>query len=101
MQKKGNTLAIILIALGAFILLGKMGFLLGGLFSYLIPIAFIALGYYGVKAGNSFFGWVFIIIGAISLIGKLSWLFGVIIAVGLIVWGIALLTGKGSNRYRY
>ncbi|MGZ9585429.1 LiaF transmembrane domain-containing protein [Paenibacillus marinisediminis] len=101
MQRKGNSLAILLIGLGAFILLSKMGFLLGGLMGYLVPIAIIALGYYGVKAGNSFFGWLFIIIGAISLIGKFSWLIGIIIGVGLVVWGVSLLTRKGSNRYYY
>lgn len=101
MQKKSNTLAIVLIVLGGFLLLSKMGFLLGGLLGYLLPFALIALGYYGVKAGNKFFGWLFIIIGAFSLIGKFSWLFGIIIAVGLIIWGVSLLSGNRNTRRTY
>jgi len=101
MKSKGNSLALILIGLGAFILLSNFGYLLGGLISYLLPVAVIALGYYGVKAGNSFFGWVFIIIGAFWLVGKFSWLIGLLVAIGLIVWGVSLLKGKRSNVYRY
>lgn len=96
MQKKGNMIALLLIGIGAFILLSKMGFLFG----YLVPIAFIALGYYGVKAGNNFFGWIFIIFGAILLVGKFSWLIGIIVAIGLIVWGVSLL-GSKRNRTHY
>ncbi|MCG7410388.1 hypothetical protein MH117_23625 [Paenibacillus sp. ACRRX] len=94
MQKKGNTLALLLIGLGAFLLLSKLGLSFGGLFGYLIPVAMIALGYYGIKAGNSFFGWIFIIIGAISLIGKLSWIIGLLIAIGMICFGVSMLVGK-------
>lgn len=101
MQKKGNTLAIVLIVLGGFLLLGKLGFLFGGLLGYLLPIGLIALGYYGIKAGNKFFGWMFIIIGAISLMGKFSWLFSIIIAVGLIFWGVSLLSSNKSTRHTY
>lgn len=101
MQRKGNTLAIVLIVLGGFILLSKLGFLLGGLMGYLVPFALIALGYYGIKAGNKFFGWLFIMIGGFTLIGKFSWLFGVIIAVGFIAWGVYLLSGKRSARHTY
>lgn len=101
MFKKGNTLAIVLIVLGGFFLLGNLGFLLGGLIGYLVPIALIALGYYGLKAGNKLFGWAFIIIGAFSLVGKFSWLIGILIAVGLILWGLSLITGKKGNRRRY
>ena len=101
MQKKGNTLAIVLIVLGGFILLSKFGHLFGGLLGYLVPIALIALGYYGVKAGNSLFGWIFIVVGAISLIGKLSWLIGLLIAVGLIAWGVSMLKGKKGSRRTY
>lgn len=101
MQKKGNTLAIVLIVLGGLFLLSKMGFLLGGLIGYLVPIALIALGCYGIKVGNKLLGSVFIIIGALSLIGKFSYLFGIIIAVLLILWGVSMLLGKRNYHNRY
>ncbi|MBR2569351.1 MAG: hypothetical protein IKE34_09220 [Paenibacillus sp.] len=92
-MQRNNVMALVLIAFGALILLGKLAPFLGGLFGYLIPIALIALGYYGIKAGNSFFGWVFLIIGAIGLIGKFSWLIGIIFAGALIFWGVSMLKG--------
>ncbi|MGZ9586576.1 LiaF transmembrane domain-containing protein [Paenibacillus marinisediminis] len=101
MQKKGSTLAIVLIVLGGFILLSNLGDWFGGFLSYLLPFVMIALGYYGIKAGNSFFGWVFLIIGAFSLIGKFSWLIGIIFAVGLIVWGVSMLSGKKRSYPNY
>ncbi|BFH12056.1 hypothetical protein WJ0W_000317 [Paenibacillus melissococcoides] len=98
-MKKGNSFAIILIALGAFILLSKFGVHLGSWFGYLFPILLIVLGYYGVKAGNSFFGWIFIILGSITLIGKLFWLIGIFIAIGMIVFGISMLNNKRSGHH--
>ncbi|MCM3338850.1 hypothetical protein M3650_09475 [Paenibacillus sp. MER TA 81-3] len=99
-MNKGNTFAFILIALGGFILLSKFGLHLGSWFGYLLPILLIGLGYYGVKAGNSTFGWIFIIIGSISLIGKLSWLIGIIVAVAMVGFGVSMLSSK-RNRHPY
>lgn len=101
MNKKGNTLAIVLIVLGGLFLLSKMDFLLGGLLGYLVPIALVGLGYYGIRAGNKLLGWTFIIAGAISLIGKFAWLFGIIIGALLILWGVAMLVGKRKYHSRY
>ncbi|EJW15058.1 hypothetical protein M5X00_23970 [Paenibacillus alvei] len=98
---KGNTFAFVLIALGGFILLSKFGIHLGSWFGYLFPLILIALGYYGVKAGNSFFGWIFIIVGAISLLGKLSWIIGIIVAVAMIGFGISMLGGKRNKSHPF
>jgi predicted membrane protein len=83
-------LALLMIAFGALILFDKIGFGLGHLMGYLIPIAMIALGYIGVRNGNPFLGWLILIIGAIILIGKMSGLISLAIAIGLIVYGISL-----------
>ncbi|MBD2861708.1 MULTISPECIES: LiaF transmembrane domain-containing protein [Paenibacillus] len=92
MKLKGNGgLAVLLIACGALILLAKIGFGLGFLMGYLFPIALLGLGYYGIRNGSKFFGWVIFIIGLFALVGKFSWLFAILFAVGLIYFGITLL----------
>ena len=98
-NSKGNGLSILLIALGVLMLLGVFGPLLGWVTSLILPIAMVALGYYGIRKGNAFFGWLFMIIGVIALIGKLSWLIGPILGAALIVYGVSRF--KGNNRRYY
>jgi hypothetical protein len=89
-------LAILLIACGALILLGKIGFGLGHLMSFLFPIALLGLGYYGIRNGSKFFGWAIFVVGLFALIGKFSGLFAIIFAAGLIIFGISILKKKRS-----
>lgn len=100
---KEKNLAIILIAVGALMLLGKfvpfLGFITGTIMSYLIPVIMIAIGYYGIKRGNALFGYIILIIGVLYLLGKLAWIIGPLLAIGLIVFGISMLRGKGPRRY--
>lgn len=95
-NKNSKGLAILLIALGALILLGKLTPFLGSLFGLLIAVAMVGLGYYGIKRGNAFFGWVILIIGLIALISKLAWLIVPVLGIGLIIYGISTLKGKRS-----
>lgn len=82
--------AVMLIALGVILLIGKLGGL-GWLMSYIVPIAMVGLGYYGIRNGSKFFGWLIFIIGVIALLGKFAGLIGFLIAAGFIVYGISLL----------
>lgn len=95
-NKNSKGLAILLIALGALILLGKLTPFLGSLFGLLIAVVMVGLGYYGIKRGNAFFGWVILIIGLIALISKLAWLIVPVLGIGLIIYGISTLKGKRS-----
>ncbi|GIO38405.1 hypothetical protein J41TS12_32660 [Paenibacillus antibioticophila] len=95
-NKNSKGLAILLIALGALILLGKLTPFLGSLFGLLIAVAMVGLGYYGIKQGNAFFGWVILIIGLIVLISKLAWLIIPVLGIGLIIYGISTLKGRRS-----
>ncbi|WP_223070412.1 LiaF transmembrane domain-containing protein [Paenibacillus caui] len=90
--------AIILIALGALIILGKLTPFLGSLFGLVIAIAMIALGYYGIRRGNAFFGWIVLAIGVLSLIAKLAWLIVPVLGIGLILYGISVLS-RGRRNY--
>lgn len=91
-------MGILLIGLGALILLGVFGPLLGWLFSLLIPVLMIALGYYGIRQGNTLFGWIVLGIGVMVLMGKLSWLIGPVLGILLIAYGVSRLKG-GRSRY--
>ncbi|OAB46315.1 LiaF transmembrane domain-containing protein [Paenibacillus glacialis] len=95
--KKGNGLAIVLIAVGALMILGIFGPLMGKLFGLIFPIILIALGYYGVRRGKVLIGWIILAIGILSLIAKLSWLIGPILGIAVLLFGISLLKNKRSN----
>lgn len=90
--------AIMLIALGALIILNKTGFIFGHLFGtimgYLFPIALVLLGYLGIKNGRNLLGWILMIVGGLILFAKLSWLIGILIAIGLIIYGWNMLTRR-------
>jgi lia operon protein LiaI len=83
--------ALFLIVCGGLMLLDKIGFGLGHLFSYLIPLAMLVFGYIGFQGGRKVFGGILMLVGAMILFGKLSGLFGLIIAVALIAFGISML----------
>ncbi|AIQ32294.1 MULTISPECIES: LiaF transmembrane domain-containing protein [Paenibacillus] len=99
MQRKGNGLAIVLIAIGAVMLLGILPHLIHGIFGILFPVLLVVLGYYGIKSGRKIIGWVVMFIGIMSLLSKLSWIIGPLLGVALVVWGISVLRGKRSRTY--
>ena len=83
--------ALFLIGCGVLIILNRLGLGLGNLLSFLFPIALILFGYIGIKNNRNLIGWVLIILGMIGLLAKLSGLIGLLIAGGLIVYGIYVL----------
>ncbi|GGO09673.1 hypothetical protein [Saccharibacillus kuerlensis] len=93
---KLNIPAIVLVVLGVLILFGKLGSFVGFLFA----VAIFALGYYGIKTGKTFLGWLLMIVGGSMLLAKLSWLIGPLLGIILIAAGIVWITGKSSNSRR-
>ncbi|MHA0858171.1 hypothetical protein [Paenibacillus sp. CMAA1364] len=96
-QKKRKGFAVFLIIIGALMLLGIFGPLLGRLLGLVFPIVLIALGYYGVRSGRVLIGWIILTIGILSLIAKLSWLIGPVLGIIVIVIGISLLNNRGRR----
>jgi lia operon protein LiaI len=86
--------AIFLIGCGALMVLDRIGFGLGHLFSLIIPLAMLIFGYIGFQGGKKLFGGVLMFFGAIILFGKLSGLIGLVIAIALIAYGISMLKKK-------
>lgn len=95
--KRGNGLAVVLIFIGALMLMGIFGSLVGGLLGLLFPILMIALGYYGIKRGKTVIGWIILAVGVLMLIGKLSWFIGPLLGIILLVYGISLLMKKRTT----
>jgi len=93
-MNKNSFIAILLIGFGVYLLMNMMGIGTGWLEDFVFPIGLVVLGYFGLKNGRTFIGWLLILIGAIHLMGSLSGLFGWILAVGLIVLGYSLLKRK-------
>jgi lia operon protein LiaI len=89
--------AIFLIGCGALMVLDKIGFGFGHLFSLIIPLAMLIFGYIGFQGGKKIFGSILMVLGAIILFGKLSGLLGLILAIVLIGFGISML--KKSRAY--
>ncbi|WP_138495318.1 hypothetical protein [Paenibacillus pinistramenti] len=91
-------LAVILIVIGVLIIFGKFTPLLGHLFGFffglIFAVAMIALGYYGIRRGNAFFGWIVLAIGVLALIAKLAWLIVPVIGIMVVLYGISLFKGR-------
>lgn len=97
MKGKSNSgFAILLIVCGGLILLSKFNFGFSHLIGYLVPLAMVALGYYSVKNGSRFVGWGIMLIGALILLSKFTWVIGLLIAVGLIGYGVSMLRKNNS-----
>jgi len=95
-MKRGNGLALLLIAIGGLVILNKLGFGLGWLFGLIVPILVILLGVVVWNNGNRLVGGVIAVIGGFILLGKLSFVFVWIAAIAMIVFGVSML--RGNNR---
>jgi hypothetical protein len=93
-MNRHSGLALLLIFFGALILFNKFGFHTGHLMSYLFPLVMIGLGWLGIKNGRSFIGLILIAVGALILLVKLSGVIAILVAIGLIAYGISTLRRK-------
>jgi hypothetical protein len=96
--RSGNGLALLLIGLGALIILGKLGLGLGFLFGLLIPVLIILLGLMAWRNGNRMVGGILTVVGGFMLLGKLSFLFVWVAAIGLILFGLSMIRNRKSYR---
>lgn len=96
-NNRSNGFAILLVILGGLIVLGKLTPLLSSIFGLVVPILIIGLGYYGIRRGNAFFGWIILFIGIMSLLAKLAWIIIPLIGIALIVYGISALQGRRGH----
>ncbi|TJY39866.1 hypothetical protein E5161_18190 [Cohnella pontilimi] len=96
-MRSGNGLAVLLIGFGALLVLGKLG-IFGFLAGLLIPILVLALGVMAWKNGSRMLGAVLGIIGAMMLLGKLSFLFVWVAAIAAIALGVSMIRRRPGAR---
>ncbi|QAY66817.1 LiaF transmembrane domain-containing protein [Paenibacillus protaetiae] len=91
-------LSTVLVIIGAIILLDFVGIHLGGIIrgiiGFLVPFIFIAFGVVAWRYNRRGLAVVLVVIGAFILLGKLSGLITLLVAIGLIVWGLSMFRGK-------
>lgn len=92
-----TALGVILVIIGGMIVLRIFGFTLGPIFSWLFPIIMIGLGYVGLRNGKNWIGMILIAVGAIMLLGKLSGVLFLILAIAAIAIGISMIKGKSRR----
>jgi len=93
-----KALGVLLVLVGGVIILNFLGIHLGGLIKLFMPIILIFLGAVGWYNNKKMLGGILIAIGAIMLLGKLSGLLVLLLAIGIVVWGVSLF--KGDRSYR-
>ena len=81
-------LAAALIAIGVMILLHRLGL---DVFGWIVPLAMIGLGYYGIRIGRSTIGWVVLLVGALALLCNLWGLIAFLAPIALIAFGWMML----------
>lgn len=100
MQVQGKKLAaLLLIAFGGLVILGKLGIGLGFIMGLLIPVLVILLGVAAWRNGNRMLGGVIAVIGGFMLLGKLAGFLVWIAAIAAILVGISWLTRSSSPRW--
>ncbi|WP_308636051.1 LiaF transmembrane domain-containing protein [Paenibacillus silvisoli] len=89
-----SALGAILVVIGALMVMKFIGINLGWIIGLLMPFILIGLGVVGIKNDSKIIGGILIVVGAFMLIGKLAGLFALLLAIGLIVWGVSLFKNR-------
>src|SRR5690606_31301898 len=98
-MNRKSLLGIAAVLIGGLLLLKFFNIHLGWIFGLILPFVFIGCGILGLSNGKKFIGSVLLIIGIISLIGKLGGIILLVVAVLLIVAGFNLAKGKSGRYY--
>jgi lia operon protein LiaI len=85
-----SALGAILVVLGGLMVLKFLGIPMGWLFGLLMPFILIGLGVVGVKNDKKVIGTILIVVGGIMLFGKMLPLIFLLVAIGIIVWGLSM-----------
>lgn len=91
-----SALGVLLIIIGALAVLNFFDINIGWIFGMLLPFILIGFGVVGWMNNKKTIGGILIAIGAIMLISKLSGIFMLLLAIGLIVGGVSMF--KNNKR---
>ncbi|MCQ6559220.1 LiaF transmembrane domain-containing protein [Paenibacillus mendelii] len=85
-----SALGAILVVLGGLMVLKFLGISLGWIIGLLMPFILIGLGVVGLKNNSKLIGGILIVIGAFMLLPKVAGLVTLLVAIGVIVWGVSM-----------
>lgn len=89
-------IALLLIFFGGLILLSKIGHHPGQILGWVLPVAMVGLGWLGLNNGRKTIGAILIGVGGLILLVKMSGFFAILIAIGLIIYGISMLRNRSA-----
>lgn len=92
-----KALGVLLAIVGGIVVLNFIGVHLGSILGFLFPFILIGLGVVGWKNNKKWLGGILVVIGALMLLGKLSYIIMWAVVIGIIVYVVSLLK-KSNNR---
>ena len=63
-------------------------------YRHALPFILIGLGAIGIKNNSKVIGGILVAIGGFMLIGKLAGIFALLLAIGLIFWGVSMFKSR-------
>jgi predicted membrane protein len=85
-----SVLGALIVIAGSLMVMKIIGINLGWIISLLMPFILIGLGVVGVKNDKKVIGGILIVVGAFMLIGKLAGIIALLLAIGIILWGVSM-----------
>lgn len=92
-----TVLGVLLIIAGALAVLNFFDISLGGIFGFLLPFILIGLGIVGWSNNKKVIGGILIAIGGVMLLGELGGIIMLLLAIGLIIFGVSLFKGNRKS----
>ena len=89
-----SALGALLVVVGGLMVMKFLGIHLGWIIGMLMPFIFIGLGAIGIKNNSKVIGGILVAIGGFMLIGKLAGIFALLLAIGLIFWGVSMFKSR-------
>lgn len=94
-----SALGVLLIIVGGLAALNFLNFDFGRIIGFLIPFILIGFGVVGWSYNKKWIGGILVAIGVIMLLGKLSGVLMLLLAIGLVAAGVSLFKGGKRNTY--
>lgn len=92
-----TALGVLLIIAGGLAVLNFFDISLGWIFSLLLPFILIGFGIVGWSNNKKVIGSILIAVGGVMLLGKLGGIIMLLLAIGLIVFGVSMFKGNRKS----
>ncbi|MFC5652739.1 hypothetical protein ACFPYJ_27270 [Paenibacillus solisilvae] len=89
-----SAIGALLVVVGGLMVMKFLGIHLGWIVGLLMPFILIGLGAIGLNNNRKVIGGILVVVGAVMLLGKLAGIFALLLAIGIICWGVSMFKGK-------